>query len=132
MLLTGAVSPQRARALANTSQIDQRIQTWIDRGYYRGAGLLIAKDGRVLYERYFGTYTPDTVVFIASAGKWLAAATIMTLVDEGTLSLDDPASKCLPMLQGPKAVPPSARCCRTRPAIVRINRKANRLTPIKP
>jgi CubicO group peptidase (beta-lactamase class C family) len=100
MLLTGAVSPQRARALANTSQIDQRIQTWIDRGYYRGAGLLIAKDGRVLYERYFGTYTPDTVVFIASAGKWLAAATIMTLVDEGTLSLDDPASKWLPMLQG--------------------------------
>jgi CubicO group peptidase (beta-lactamase class C family) len=50
----------------------------------------------VVYEKCFGTYTPATVVLIASAGKWLAAATIMTLVDEGKLSLDDHPSRWLP------------------------------------
>jgi CubicO group peptidase (beta-lactamase class C family) len=35
-------------------------------------------------------------VLIASSGKWLAAATIMSLVDEGKLSLDDHPSKWLP------------------------------------
>jgi len=59
----------------------------------------VAKDNRVVYERCFGSYTPDTVVLIASAGKWLAAATIMSLIDEGKLSLDDPASKWLPELK---------------------------------
>jgi CubicO group peptidase (beta-lactamase class C family) len=34
-------------------------------------------------------------VFIASSGKWLAAATIMSLVDEGKLSLDDTPAKWL-------------------------------------
>jgi CubicO group peptidase (beta-lactamase class C family) len=68
----------------------------MDSHYYPGAGLLVAKDNQVIYERCFGEFTPDTVVLIASSGKWLAAATIMSLVDDGTLSLDDSASKWLP------------------------------------
>jgi len=76
------------------------VQDWVDRGYYPGAAVLIAKENQVIYERCIGAYTPDTVVFIASSGKWLAAATIMSLVDEGKLSLDDPASKWIPQLKG--------------------------------
>lgn len=37
---------------------------------------------------------------IASLGKYLAAATIMTLVDEGKINLDTPMSSYLPWLQG--------------------------------
>lgn len=34
-------------------------------------------------------HTPDTVLELASASKWLTAATILQLVDDGVLSLDD-------------------------------------------
>ena len=61
-----------------------------------GACLLVVKDGKTIYEQCFGKYKPDTVVAIASSSKWLSAATIMTLVDEGKLKLDDPVSKFLP------------------------------------
>jgi len=85
-----------ARAADDFSAITARVQGWVDKGYYPGASVLIAKDNRVIYEKCFGAYTPETEVFIASAGKWLAAATFMTLVDEGKLSLDDHPSKWLP------------------------------------
>jgi serine-type D-Ala-D-Ala carboxypeptidase len=84
------------------SAIGELVQTWVDEGYYPGAAVLIASNNRVLYERCFGGYTPDTAVFIASAGKWLAAATLMSVVDQGKLSLDDPASKWLPELRDDK------------------------------
>ncbi len=70
----------------NFSSITNKIQGWVDSGYYPGASIIIAKDNKVIYEKYFGNYTPQTVAHIASAGKWLAAATIAGIVDEGKLS----------------------------------------------
>jgi unsaturated chondroitin disaccharide hydrolase len=87
---------QSQAAEYNFSAINRKIQSWIDSGYYSGAGLIISRDNRVILEKYFGNYTSDTVVYIASAGKWLAAATIACLVDEGKLSWDDPVKKWLP------------------------------------
>jgi len=80
----------------NFSVIDHQIQSWIDSGYYSGAGLIIVKKNQVILDTCYGTYSPDTVVFIASSGKWLAAATIAAVVDEGKLSWDDPVNKWLP------------------------------------
>jgi CubicO group peptidase (beta-lactamase class C family) len=99
--LTGAVSanaqqPDTTSSEYDFSAISDRVQAWVDKGYYPGASCLIAKDDKIIYEKYFGNYTPDTVVFIASAGKWLAAAAIAAVVDDGKLSWDDPASKWLP------------------------------------
>lgn len=78
------------------SDINTKIQGWIDKSYYPGASLIVAGENRIIYEKYFGNYTPRTVVYIASSGKWLAAATIAAVVDEGRLSWDDPVSKWLP------------------------------------
>jgi CubicO group peptidase (beta-lactamase class C family) len=78
------------------SLVDQKIQSWVDSGYYHGAGLIIAKDNQVIYEKIYGNYTADSVVYIASAGKWLAAATIAAVVDEGKLSWDDQVNRWLP------------------------------------
>ena len=78
------------------SMVDRKIQSWIDSGYYHGAGLIIAKDNQVIHDKLYGNYTADTVVYIASAGKWLAAATIAAVVDEGKLSWNDPVNKWLP------------------------------------
>ena len=78
------------------SILDRTINGWVDSGYYSGASLIIGKEGRVIHEKYFGSYGPGTVVYVASAGKWLAAATIAAVVDEGRLSWDDKVKKWLP------------------------------------
>ena len=68
-----------------------------------GVALVVAQHGSVVYQNAFGSYTANTVVPIASASKWLSAATIMTLVDAGDLSLDAPISRYLPTFTGNKA-----------------------------
>jgi CubicO group peptidase (beta-lactamase class C family) len=77
------------------------IHSWIAKGYYTGASLLVVRDGRPLLDIRFGDHTDATVEYIASAGKWLAAATIMALVDQGRLRLDEPVGGVLPEL-GPE------------------------------
>jgi CubicO group peptidase (beta-lactamase class C family) len=61
-----------------------------------GGALLVRRGDDTLHERTFGTWTLGKVVPIASASKWLTAATLMTFVDEGRLSLDDPVSTWFP------------------------------------
>jgi CubicO group peptidase (beta-lactamase class C family) len=68
-----------------------------------GGVVLVARDGGVLHESSFGSVTPDTVMPIASASKWLTTATLMTLVDEGALALDDRVADHLPGFGGGKA-----------------------------
>jgi len=85
-----------SRGLYDFISIKQKIQGWIDSGYYNGASIIIVKDNKIIYKNYFGSYKPETVVFIASAGKWLAAATIAAIVDEGKLSWNDKVKKWLP------------------------------------
>lgn len=46
----------------------------------------------------FGDIKPDTQYPIASASKFFTAATVMAVVDEGKLSLDQPVSTWLPKL----------------------------------
>lgn len=79
-------------------KVDAIIQQWVDKHYYTGASLWVVKDGELLCEKYFGDANPGSVVYIASSGKWLAAAAIAAVVDEGRLSWDDPASKWIPEL----------------------------------
>lgn len=78
------------------SFVDAKIKSWIDSGYYKGAGFMLVKDNQVIHKKYYGNYRPETVVFIASAGKWLAAATIAAVVDEGKLHWNDKVNKWLP------------------------------------
>lgn len=65
-----------------------------------GASLLLIKDDQVIYQRAFGGYDLGQVVPIASASKWLTAATLMALVDDGRIGLDDPVSYYLPAFRG--------------------------------
>ncbi len=80
----------------NFNYLQNRVQSWIDSGYYNGASIVVVKDNKTIYEHQFGTYTPTSVAYIASAGKWLAAATIAAVVDDGKLTWDDKVNKWLP------------------------------------
>ena len=58
--------------------------------------MLWKKDDTIVYKKEMGTFNSKTVAPIASASKWLTAALVMQLVDEGKLSLDDNISRYLP------------------------------------
>jgi CubicO group peptidase (beta-lactamase class C family) len=86
----------------NFTSITDTIQNWIDSGYYNGASIIIAKDNKIIFEKYFGNYDTTSQAFIASAGKWLAAATVAAVVEEGKLSWDDKVVKWLPEFKNVK------------------------------
>jgi CubicO group peptidase (beta-lactamase class C family) len=91
-----------SEGLYDFDPVTAQIQQWIDKGYYAGAGLILAKDGVTLAEQYWGGYDSNSVVFIASAGKWLAAATVAAVCDAGCLNWDDPVEKWLPEFKDAK------------------------------
>ena len=93
---TEPLDAQNSQAGYDFSGIDATVNSWIDSGYYTGASLIIVRDNKTLLEKYYGDYNPSTIAHIASAGKWLAAATIAAVVDEGKLSWDDKVVKWLP------------------------------------
>ncbi len=75
----------------------------------RAAGVvtLVLKDGRLVHQDAAGfaniesgrLMTPDAIFWIASMTKNLTATAVMILVDEGKLSLDEPAQKWVPELE---------------------------------
>jgi CubicO group peptidase (beta-lactamase class C family) len=97
-----AMAQQTVKKGYDFSALDDKISSWVDSGYYKGASIIIVKDNRLIHQKYFGNYTPETVAYIASAGKWLAAATVAAVVDEGKLSWDDPVKKWIPEIKGSK------------------------------
>ncbi|MDY7095852.1 MAG: serine hydrolase domain-containing protein [Acidobacteriota bacterium] len=62
------------------------------------AALWLGTADQVLMERYYGRYDRDTVVPLSSASQWLAAATLLSLVDAERLSLDDPLIQFFPQV----------------------------------
>ena len=54
----------------------------------------------LFFQKNYGSYTPDTKVYVASAGKWVAAAVIRAVVDSTSLEWDDPVEKWLPEFKG--------------------------------
>ena len=58
-----------------------------------GAGLAVVREDGELHRSMHGALAADTVLPIASASKWLAVATVLTLVDDGVLELDHPVAR---------------------------------------
>ena len=67
-----------------------------------GAGLMIRVKGRSVCDAYVGAFGPETMFPVVSGAKWISAATILTLVDDGKLRLDDSVSRWLPYFKGDK------------------------------
>ena len=56
---------------------------------------LVLKDGRIVLERYFGTFTADSTWYWASAGKTITAFAVGLAQQQGRLSIGDTSSKWL-------------------------------------
>ena len=90
-------------------KVDSLVYVGIDQVMYPGAQVLIARHGRVIYEKSFGyhTYTKKQKVALtdeydlASMTKILATLPLlMELYDEGDYKLDDNLGSLLPVLKG--------------------------------
>ncbi|MGQ0792876.1 MAG: serine hydrolase domain-containing protein [Deltaproteobacteria bacterium] len=88
------------------SRIDAEAQKSIEAGESAGAVVLVARKGKIAYQRAFGlravlpeaeTMTLDTVFDIASLTKVIAAAaSVMLLRERDAISLDDRIAKYIP------------------------------------
>ncbi len=58
--------------------------------------IMIANKDSLLLKKDMGDFNAKTLAPIASSSKWLTAALVMVLVDEGKLSLDEPVVKYIP------------------------------------
>ena len=97
----GSKSSSSAIAQPKTfAEIDTAMSARVSADGLDGAGLLVVANGNEYRNTTYGGYSNETVIPIASASKWLTAATMMTLVDEGKVSLEDPVSKYLPEFTG--------------------------------
>ncbi len=58
-------------------------------------GFIVLKDGRIVLEKYFGTFTQDSFWYWASAGKTITSFLIGQAQEDGFLSINDTSSKYL-------------------------------------
>ncbi len=56
---------------------------------------IILKDGKIVVEKYFGTFTADSAWYWASAGKTITASLIGIAQQQGLLNINDTSSKYL-------------------------------------
>ena len=101
-MTTGGFSSQR---LARVREV---LERYVDAGYVPGAVAVVARRGEVHVEAAgtlafegAGSGSPmaaDTICRIGSMTKPVVAACAMTLVEDGTLRLDDPVDDLLPEL----------------------------------
>ena len=91
-------SPERlARA-------DKMLQSYVDDSLIPGAVALVLRDGRPVYQKAVGwadkeagrRMTMDTIFRIASQTKALTSVAVLSLFEEGKLSLGDPVSRFIP------------------------------------
>ena len=86
------------------ARIDAVVNEYVTAGKQANVGVLIARNGKIVYHKTFGqddaaTKTPlrrDAIFRIASQTKAITSMAAMMLVEEGKFLLDEPVSKYIP------------------------------------
>jgi len=92
------LSPERV------ARIDRALQRYVDDNRIAGIVALVLRDGQPVYERVVGwsdkeagrKMTTDTIFRIASQTKAITSTAVLSLVEEGKLTLNDPVSRVIP------------------------------------
>jgi len=93
-----------AQAPDRLGRIDHLFQQFVDENRIGGAVVLVLRDGKPVYDKAFGwadkeagrKMTTDTIFRIASQSKAITSAAIISLVEEGRVAINDPASRYIP------------------------------------
>ena len=92
-LLFSSFAPFQLSAQAgyDISRLDRFLEQTATR-IPSGFEVMIVRDGQQVYWKAFGAWQRNQQAKIASATKWFSGALIMSLVDDGIISLDDRAA----------------------------------------
>jgi CubicO group peptidase (beta-lactamase class C family) len=90
---------------ALTARVDQLFANW-NKPDSPGCALAIIKDGKIIYQRGYGTadlehdipISPASIFYVGSVSKQFTAFAIALLAQQGKLALDDDVRKYLPEL----------------------------------
>lgn len=75
--------------------LEQAVQSGVP-----GLTAIVMRRGQPLFRLDVGKIAPDAELPVASASKWMTAALVMSVVDDGRLALDAPISRYLPDFTG--------------------------------
>src|SRR3954463_16048944 len=100
----GTLSPERL------ARIDKVLQQYVDENRIGGAVGYVLQDGKPVYERAVGwadkeagvRMAANTIFRIASQTKAITSVAILSLMEEGKLSLTDPVSRYIPSFASSK------------------------------
>ena len=102
-----SVAPKPSLSAAEYTRYHDMVANFVEKNlssrYFNG-GILVAKNGVPVYERYTGfsnlrakdSMTAETPLQVASTGKTLTAAGILKLIEVGKIGMDDPLEKFFP------------------------------------
>jgi methyl acetate hydrolase len=107
--LAGTASAQQ---LPGGAALDASLRSAVERKDVPGVVVLVTNRERVLYQGAFGVadvatgrpLASDALFRIASMTKPVTSVALMQLIEQGRLTLDDPAEKYLPELAGLKVI----------------------------
>jgi CubicO group peptidase (beta-lactamase class C family) len=99
------ISPER---LNNLKQV---CENWLNDGSTPALSILAARGGKIFLHEAWGALRPDpdsppvdfdSLFGMASCSKPVTATAVMTLIDEGTIGLNDPIQEYIPEFKGPE------------------------------
>ncbi len=90
-----AAQPAPVRASTQNASLDAAFDRMVGELGLPGAALMVVDRNGIVYQRTAGNTAVDRPVPVASATKWLSAALIMTLVDDGKLRLETKVGEVL-------------------------------------
>lgn len=99
-----AVATKAGLASDRAARIDRALQRYVDENRIAGIVALVLRDGQPVYEKAVGwsdkeagrRMTTDTIFRIASQSKAITSTAVLSLVEEGKLTLNDPVSRVIP------------------------------------
>lgn len=93
-----------ADTIIKKEAVDEFVTNYIKRNGLPGASIVIVKDGNLVYEKGYGhdsegnPLTEKSLMRIGSTSKSFTSFSVLKLVEEGKINLDNPVVKYLPEL----------------------------------
>src|SRR6476659_8709345 len=103
-VLTEAAPTAGGFSATRLARLDSGMSDWVRNKWVNGAVALIARNGKIVFDKAYGYNNADTkapldkngIFRIASQTKAVTTVAVMMLWEEGKFSLDDPVSKFIP------------------------------------
>lgn len=104
LLAMGCKTTKSFNSVSYSDSLTIALQNFSSKSLIPGFAVSIVNDDKVAYSKGFGyasirdsiPFTPQTINWVASVSKTFVALSIMKLMEEGKLNLDDPINNILP------------------------------------